>query len=91
MIYLFSWTSVHNIDQSHFFLQKIGSDKMNFQFSLNETFPGTHSILKIGHDLLPEDYNTFNGRNFHQIQQRVNDILDKMGQASSNAQGTNCF
>ena len=44
---------------------------MNFQFNLNETFPGgSHSVIKIGHDLLPDDFNTFtsNGRNFHQIQ-----------------------
>ena len=56
---------------------------MDFQFSLNETFPGTDSILKIGQDLLPDDYNTYNGRNFHQIQQRIHDILDKMGHASA--------
>ena len=48
---------------------------MNFQFNLNETFPGSHnSVIKIGQDLLPDDFNTFtsNSRNFHQIQQRVN-------------------
>ena len=47
---------------------------MNFQFNLNETFPGSHnSVIKIGQDLLPDDFNTFtsNSRNFHQIQQRV--------------------
>jgi len=62
---------------------------MNFQFNLNETFPGSHnSVIKIGQDLLPDDFNTFtsNSRNFHQIQQRVSDILDKMGQASARAQ-----
>ena len=60
---------------------------MNFNFSLNETFPGSHSILKIGHDLLPEDCHAFTGRNFHILQQRVNDILDTMGNASARAQG----
>lgn len=60
---------------------------MDFSFSLNETFPGKASILKIGHDLLPEDYSNFNGRNFHILQQRVNDILDTMGNASARAQG----
>ena len=59
---------------------------MNFQFSVNETFPGTHCILKIGHDLLPEEFNTFNSRNLHQVQQRVDEILDRMGQASAKAQ-----
>jgi hypothetical protein len=56
---------------------------MNFNFSLNETFPGPHNILKIGHDLLPENCHSFTGRNFHILQQRVNDILDTMGNASA--------
>ena len=56
---------------------------MNFNFSLNETFPGPHNILKIGHDLLPENCHSFTGRNFHILQQRVNDILDTMGDASA--------
>ena len=43
--------------------------KMNFNFSLNETFPGSHNILKIGHDLLPENCHAFTGRNFHLLQQ----------------------
>ena len=60
---------------------------MNFNFSLNETFPGSHNILKIGHDLLPENCHSFTGRNFHILQQRVNDILDAMGNASARAQG----
>ena len=61
---------------------------MEFSYNLNETFPGTSHILKIGHDLLPSDYNmSFNGRNFHLLQQRVSDILDTMGEASARAQG----
>ena len=61
---------------------------MDFGFNLNETFPGTSHILKISHDLLPSDYNmSFNGRNFHLLQQRVSDILDAMGEASARAQG----
>jgi len=61
---------------------------MEFSFNLNETFPGTSHILKIGHDLLPSDYNmSFNGRNFHLLQQRVSEILDTMGEASARAQG----
>ena len=59
---------------------------MDFNFSINETFPGKKTIIKIGHDLLPEDCNTFNGRNFHLLQQRVNEILDSMGNASARAQ-----
>ena len=60
---------------------------MDFNFSVNETFPGTHNIIKINHDLLPEDFSSaFNGRNFHILQQRVNDILDDMGNASARAQ-----
>ena len=60
---------------------------MNFNFNLNETFPGTSRILKISHDLLPSDYNmAFNGRNFHLLQQRVSEILDAMGEASARAQ-----
>ena len=61
---------------------------MNFNFNLCETFPGsTRTILKIGHDLLPEGFSTLNGgRNFHLMQQRISDILDAMGQASARAQ-----
>ena len=61
---------------------------MNFNFSLNETFAGSHSVVKLGHDLLPDDYNAFsNGKNLHIIQTRVSDILDSMGLASCRAQG----
>jgi len=66
---------------------QVGKSKMNFNFSLNETFPGSHNVLKIGHDLLPENCHSFTGRNFHILQQRVNDILDTMGNASARAQG----
>ena len=63
--------------------KQLQNNKMNFNFSLNETFPGPHNILKIGHDLLPENCHSFTGRNFHILQQRVNDILDTMGNASA--------
>ena len=61
---------------------------MDFNFNLNEIFPGTANILRIGHDLLPGDYSSaINSRNFHIAQQRIADILDAMGENSARAQG----
>ena len=78
-----SYFHIYHIIFFNYRKSHLQNNKMNFNFSLNETFPGPHNILKIGHDLLPENCHSFTGRNFHILQQRVNDILDTMGNASA--------
>ena len=70
---------------------------MNFNFSLNETFPNaglmegsgnSYTVVKMGSDLLPIGYNGGSShiRSMQEIQTRVSTILDVMGQASACAQ-----
>ena len=91
-----SWSTVCNSIRNWFHIRgKSSTSKMNFNFSVNETFPadcgevtssGLHrTVVKVTSDLLPVGY-AGHIKSMQEVQSRVSAILDAMGQASALAQ-----